>query len=136
MRIVEIEARLLEPPTPPVRFMDSMPPSRFQHCYIGVRGDDGMQGQCITYLMNPGEFEHALPGLRRMLVGRDPHEIERISARLTQMMERPTPIASAVDICLWDLLGKHHGEPIYRLIGGARNRLRAYASTYSYDTVD
>jgi L-alanine-DL-glutamate epimerase-like enolase superfamily enzyme len=136
MRIAEIESRVLDPATEPIRFMDSMPSTRFEHCFISVTADDGTSGQCITYLMNIGEFEHALPGLRRMLCGRDPHEIERISARLTGRMERPSAVASAIDICLWDLLGKHHREPIYRLLGGARNRIRAYASTYTYDTVE
>jgi L-alanine-DL-glutamate epimerase-like enolase superfamily enzyme len=36
---------------------------------------------------------------------------------------------SAVDNALWDLRGKALGLPVYRLLGGSRNKLRAYAST-------
>src|SRR5690606_35609530 len=32
-------------------------------------------------------------------------------------------------ICLWDLAGKAYDAPIYRLLGGHRTRLPAYAST-------
>ena len=36
---------------------------------------------------------------------------------------------SALDIALWDLVARRSGLPLYRLLGGARERLPAYAST-------
>ena len=40
---------------------------------------------------------------------------------------------SAIDICLWDTAGKLYGEPLYRLLGGTRRPLPAYASTLDGD---
>lgn len=37
---------------------------------------------------------------------------------------------AALDIALWDLKGKREGRPVYRLLGGTRERLPAYASGY------
>ena len=38
-----------------------------------------------------------------------------------------------VDICLWDIAGKLYEEPLYRLLGGERKPLPAYASTLHGD---
>ena len=34
-----------------------------------------------------------------------------------------------IDICLWDIAGKFYDEPLYRLLGGEKRPLKAYAST-------
>ena len=135
MKITSVKANLLQPNPHPFRWKEEWPAMTIQHVLLRIGSDEGHEGQCITWLLNPGEVEHALPGLRSALVGRDPHEVEAISYQLTDSLRSPTPMASTVDICLWDLLGKHHGEPIYRLLGAARNRMKAYASTVMYETV-
>ena len=40
---------------------------------------------------------------------------------------------SALDIALWDLAGKRYGVPVSRLLGGFRERLPTYASTFHGD---
>jgi L-alanine-DL-glutamate epimerase-like enolase superfamily enzyme len=39
---------------------------------------------------------------------------------------------SAIDLALWDLRGKAAGQPVWRLLGGKRERLSAYASMLGY----
>jgi L-rhamnonate dehydratase len=73
--------------------------------------------------------------LKPLLIGQDPWDIER----LWQHMYRKTMAfgrkgigivaISAVDIALWDLLGKSAKQPVYRLLGGrTKNRIPVYAS--------
>lgn len=37
--------------------------------------------------------------------------------------------AAAADICLWDILGKAVDRPIYKILGGQKDRMMAYASS-------
>ena len=44
--------------------------------------------------------------------------------------------ASAIDNCLWDILGKAVNLPVYQLLGAYKDRVRAYASSQHLKTVD
>ena len=74
-----------------------------------------------------------------MLLGRDPGDIERIWADLYRAFDFQVAggaeirALSAIDLALWDLLGKHLGAPVYRLIGGKANpRIRLYNTCFPY----
>lgn len=43
--------------------------------------------------------------------------------------------AYGLDIALWDLIGRHRDEPLWRLWGGGADRVRAYASTVEIGSV-
>ena len=77
--------------------------------------------------------------LRRDLVGLDPRNREEIWERIWELdrtQELPVYLLGITDIALWDLAGKLYGEPAWRLLGGARTELPAYASTSTFDTVE
>ena len=81
-------------------------------------------------------FSHNIAcGLREILLGENPLETERLWQKMyrrTQYFGRTSVTLcamSAVDMALWDLKGKHFGEPIHRLLGGKQHeRIKAYAS--------
>ncbi len=73
--------------------------------------------------------------LRRFVVGESPFDVER----LWDVMYRASipygragaalEAISALDIALWDLMGRATGKPVYALLGGAvRESVRLYAS--------
>ena len=76
--------------------------------------------------------------LRPLLIGRDPTMIEEI----WDLMYRHTfrygrrgvmiCAISAIDIALWDIFGKLLGQPVYKLLGGAKASVRPYASAGYY----
>ena len=68
------------------------------------------------------------------LLGRNPFEREKIYNDLKRGLRHTDRTAiSQVDVALWDFAGKCHGVPIFQLLGGYKNTLPAYASTYHGD---
>ena len=67
--------------------------------------------------------------LKDLLVGQDPLDREKIWKWLwvANIQEN---VASVIDLALWDLAGRCAGLPVHKLMGGARDRVKAYASTY------
>lgn len=67
--------------------------------------------------------------LRERLVGRDPRDTEVIWQDLHNHGWGDIPTLSAVDMALWDLMGKAQDVPVCQLLGGAfRDDVPAYAS--------
>ncbi len=75
----------------------------------------------------------AIEDLQPLLIGEDPTAIEKLWQTMWRQhfwhgtgVVRSTAIA-AIDIALWDILGKVHGVPCHRLWGGpVRDRIRLY----------
>src|SRR5919201_1241248 len=80
-------------------------------------------------------------GLRELLVGRNPLEIDRLW-RLMYMgtyhygrAGAALHVISALDMALWDVAGKAAGRPVHELLGGARvERVPVYASEVMPET--
>ncbi|WP_207592363.1 enolase C-terminal domain-like protein [Halomontanus rarus] len=90
--------------------------------------DGGPDGYC------PGGTRTANDLAARYLEGADPLERERRWQQLyrSQRLHRASLVAgtvSRIDCALWDVAGKYYDEPVYRLLGGHRDRIPAYAST-------
>ena len=79
--------------------------------------------------------EHVGP----LLIGRDPGRIEdtwQYLYRGVYWRRGPITMAAigAVDIALWDILGKRTGQPLYQLFGGrVRDRLATYRHAFGWD---
>ena len=59
--------------------------------------------------------------IRPALVGMDVEHLDGIMTRLRGCMVHNTSAKAAVDMAVFDLWGKRFGQPVYRLLGGARN---------------
>jgi L-alanine-DL-glutamate epimerase-like enolase superfamily enzyme len=89
----------------------------------------------ITGLSHGGTVE--TKALGELLVGEDPMRVEYLWEKLYQSSYHRLRIANlaVLDLCLWDIIGKAKGEPVYRLLGGPmRERVRAYAGMLGFST--
>ena len=76
--------------------------------------------------------------LRDTLLGEDPFTVERLWAKMaTRSHQRGRSgmlmmAISGIDIALWDIVGQATKTPLYRLLGGYRDEVTAYASAGFY----
>jgi len=48
----------------------------------------------------------------------------------------PNHYTAAAEICMWDILGKVVNRPVYKLLGGNKTRVLAYASSQAYTNIE
>lgn len=141
MKITDLRVHVLQSP------LDQ--PFAFSQGWVGRRSatlvevatDSGLTGwgEAFAQGLEPPQIaaaviEHAL---RPLVLGANPLDIEVLWHRMYHQTRdygrKGSVIAaiSAVDIALWDLAGKHYGEPVHRLLGGAfRDRVQPYATGF------
>ncbi|MBC8872263.1 MAG: mandelate racemase/muconate lactonizing enzyme family protein [Planctomycetes bacterium] len=110
---------------------------------VRVRTDTGLEGvgeadsspEVVKAVVDAPFSHNVACGLRELLLGENPLETERLWQKMYRgcMYFGRTSVTvsamGAIDMALWDLKGKHFGEPIHRLLGGKRHdQIPAYAS--------
>jgi galactonate dehydratase len=108
-----------------------------QYLWVRIHTDEGLIGLGETYPNAEAEAAVVHSRLAAVLLGRDPSEIDRLWADMFLAVSysgwagAEMRAISAVDIALWDLLGKTTGQPVYKLLGGASRRsMRIYNTCY------
>ena len=99
-----------------------------------VHADNGLYG-----ISRGGNAKLIEEELAPLLVGQDPRRIAKLWEDMYEVAWRfrgPGRSAmgsiGALDIALWDLYGKSIGEPVWRLLGGYRDRVPVYADGIGY----
>ena len=102
-----------------------------------VHTDEGAEGYFFGGHFH-GDRDGLLPGdqalitqfLGPVLTGSDPFDRHEIWRQLWAA-KLPENVCSVVDLVLWDLAGRVTGLPVHKLLGGARDRVKAYASSFN-----
>ncbi len=110
-----------------------------KYLFVKVETDEGIYG--IGEMGAWGYLDAcagALEKLKSYLVGKNPLQIEHhFNFMYRSMYFRGSVVLSAisaVDIALWDILGKTLNVPIYQLLGGkTRDKVRTYAPVFESD---
>ncbi len=109
--------------------------SSLEACLVEVETDTGIVGHGLAAITRETVIAEIVNGvIAPAIKGDDPLAHERVWDKLywTLMPRGQTGFAaqalSAVDIALWDIKGKAFGQPVWRLLGGARSRVPLYAT--------
>ena len=138
MKIASYEATtLLVPEDDPLANMPEEAGRKRPIVILRLRTDSGIEGIGVTLYGGKmsGSLRTAVEELAALTVGEDPLRIEKIVAKLragTGDACGPggifTLALSAIDVALWDIKGKALDQPLWKLLGGHRDRVPTYAS--------
>ena len=153
MKITDLEAMVLESP------LENRPPEGSEEAagvkhllLLKLSTDEGITGWAdvetaphvgAAAVNAPASGVEALDGLRSLVIGEDPFEVERLWDKVYRgsiyygRRGVAIQVLSGFDLACHDIMGKSVGRPVYKLLGGAyRDRVRAYASTLFRPTPD
>ncbi|MBO9606786.1 MAG: hypothetical protein J7639_12585 [Paenibacillaceae bacterium] len=131
---------LKQPIEKPFRWRNGLPGSGTERevGVIRIMTDEGIDGIAVTQRgrMTVDYFERRLKAL---LIGQDPllkEKLWRDIWEIDRIEELQIMYMGMIDVALWDITAKKANMPLYQLIGGNSDKVRAYASTVTYDTTE
>src|SRR5215472_16267485 len=118
MKIASLEtAIVLLPNDEPLGGFSENPNAKNPIVTLRLRTDDGIEGLGVAY------FGGAIT------IGDVPLRVEAVAAKLRAAAGSAGPAGilmmamSAIDVALWDIKGKALGLPLWKLLGGARDKI-------------
>ena len=132
MKITGVKVHLVEWNRGPYHWRDGIKPNGplAKAGLMRILTDDGLEGWSPCGAVDIEEVKY-------QLIGQDPLDRELIWQNMWRNL-RTSNLGQAigpVDCALWDLFGKMCGLPVYKLIGAMRDRIPAYASTVTVDSL-
>ena len=116
------------------------PESDTTSALLTVITDSGESGRVVA---RPSDLDDAVLDryVRPNLIGEDPLRTDKLWYKVYKWQRLSGGLLSdrvlaAVDLALWDLLGKVSGQPVWKLLGGHRDKILAYGSTMCGDDLE
>jgi L-alanine-DL-glutamate epimerase-like enolase superfamily enzyme len=134
MKIARITATPVHVPLN-ITLVGAARPAAMSGCLVEIETDDGLIGHGFTSITEETVIAHIIDHVAGPeIIGDDALAHERIWDKLywTLLPRGQTGYGAhalaAIDVALWDLKGKALGQPVWRLLGGARERVPVYVT--------
>lgn len=104
---------------------------------VEVVSDEGLVGEAISPYGGLSLGHSIADRIRPFLIGKDPGMREAIWQELwtlDRLLYTTQFAIGTVDLAIWDLYCKSINEPLYRVLGGVRDKVPAYASGMTLPT--
>lgn len=132
MQITEINTHLLE-----LDFkikIGSMPRFKATGLYVNIKTDEGIDGWALSHwnLSNEAQKRFIDDIMGKLVLKKDPFMTEEIFNEVytstNRIMFGIPHATSAIMVACWDIIGKATKQPIYKLLGGRKKKIKCYAS--------
>jgi L-alanine-DL-glutamate epimerase-like enolase superfamily enzyme len=141
MKIDAVTAKVFRHSSNTVRDSDGHghpgPVSQTTSALLTITTDTGAQGQIVT--RTPDVSAAILDRfVRPNLIGEDPMRADKLWYKIYKWQRLSgglltDRVLATIDLALWDLIGKATGQPVWKLLGGHKAKVKAYASTMCGD---
>lgn len=147
MKITDVEAYMLTgPPEERGHWVSHYPVHQANELLIRLKTDEGLEGFGLgsSRLLIKGAAEMFNEGLKELIVGQDALAPERLYEKIFSITHQKIAFlkewsrngllitSAAVDLAMWDILGKASGQPLFRLFGGYREDVPCYVTCAYY----
>lgn len=133
MKITDVTVTVFEWDGVPDLNFHGLKPAKCNQGLVRIVTDEGFEGHAfLGKVMEPAlaDAEKLCRFLKPLLVGQNPLDRERLSQALLRRYQFTGMLSvGALDIALWDLVGKIAGLPIHQLLGSFRSEIPAYVSS-------
>ena len=137
MKIVDLQVIPFWVPRKPYRNGENLPEAKVVQTVTKIITDEGAEGY---YFGGHGHGDQdGIPADQRafleerikpLVLGQDPYDREKFWHWMW-VANMPENLISVLDMALWDLQGRAFGVPVHKLLGGCREKVKAYASTFN-----
>lgn len=147
MKITDVEAYMLTgPPEERGHWVSHYPVHQANELLIRLKTDEGLEGFGLgsSRLLIKGAAEMFNEGLKELIVGEDALAPERLYEKIFSITHQKIAFikdwarngllitSAALDLAMWDILGKASGQPLFRLFGGYREEVPCYVTCAYY----
>ena len=147
MKITDVEAYMLTgPPEERGHWVSHYPVHQANELLIRLKTDDGLEGFGLgsSRLLIKGAAEMFNEGIKEIIIGEDALAPERLYEKIFSITHQKIAFlkewsrngllitGAAIDLAVWDILGKASGQPLFRLFGGYREEVPCYVTCAYY----
>ena len=135
MKITNLKGYALEVPAKPFEWRKGIGRGNIQKLFLlRLITDVGLEG--IVLIPYDGIILcQVLEKSFKYIIGEDPLNREYLWGKnwyLNRIIRIPIDARGIIDLALWDLGAKYANLPLYKFVGAAREKIKAYASTFTY----
>ncbi len=137
MKITEFKTTLVDIPLEK-RIKTAIHDMRSVGCVLlELQTDTGLVGESYVFSLNAvrlNVLNEIVQGFSHRVSGRDPHYVNAIFDEMWSEMNTvghkgySVAALSAIDTACWDLIGKAADQPLHKIFGACRDKVKTYAS--------
>ena len=141
LKIISAEVFACRSNAPQIIWAKDMTPMFEANIIVRLKLNSGIQAVGGVLIPTEHQYDYSVVEACRNLfpeiIGKNVEDRKNITEFMLSRCVPLNPIAvSSIDIAMWDGYAKYHNEPLYKILGKKRDKIKSYASTPLFNSID